>query len=101
MDQFLSERGLKVKEAKTHLVNSKEDFDFLGWGFEVKNNYFLTCVPSNKNRRQMINKIKITMRNPSKKMDKRVNKVNVIYQRLISGPLINWFTNLLRKLIVN
>ena len=29
VDQFLFERELKVKEAKTHLVNSKEGFDFL------------------------------------------------------------------------
>ena len=80
MDQFLSERGLKVNEAKTHLVNFKEGFNFLGWRFEVKNNYSLTCFSFRKNWRQMINKIKITMRNPSKKMDKRLNKVNVIYK---------------------
>ena len=43
VDLFLFERGLKVKEAKTHLVNSKEGFDFLGWRFEIKNNYSLTC----------------------------------------------------------
>ena len=29
-DQCLFERGLKVKEAKTHLANFKEGFDFLG-----------------------------------------------------------------------
>ena len=29
VNQFLFERRLKVKEAKTHLVNSKEGFDFL------------------------------------------------------------------------
>ena len=63
----------------------------------------------------MINKIKTTMRNLSKKIDKRLNKVKlmwsikdreitisiVIYQRLIYGLLVNGFTNLLRKLIVN
>ena len=49
VDQFLFERGLKVKEAKTHLVNSKESFDFLGWRFDVQNNHSLTCFPSNKN----------------------------------------------------
>ena len=101
MDQFLFERGLKVKEAKTHLVNSKEGFNFLGWRFEVKNNHSLTCFSFKKNRRQMINKIKTTMRNLSKKMDKRLNQVNMIYQKLIYGPLVNGFTNLLRKLIVN
>ena len=51
VDQFLFERVLKVKEAKTHLVNSKEAFDFLGWRFEVKNNYSLTCFPYRKNWR--------------------------------------------------
>ena len=62
-------------------MNSKEGFDFLGWRFEVKNNYSLTCFPCRENWRQMINKIKITMRNLSKKMDKRLNKVKVIYKR--------------------
>ena len=50
VDQFLFERGLKVKEVKTHLVNSKEGFDFLGWRFEVINNYSLTWFHSKKNR---------------------------------------------------
>ena len=80
VDQFLLERGLTVKEAKTHLVNSKEGFNFLGWRFEVKNNHSLTCFSFKKNRRQMINKIKTTMRNLSKKMDKRLNQVNMIYK---------------------
>ena len=80
MDQFLSERGLKVKEAKTHLVNSKKGFDFLEWRFKVKTNHSLTCCPSSENWRQMINKIKNTMRNLRKKMDKRLKKVNVIYK---------------------
>ena len=48
----------------------------------------------------MINKIKTTMRNLSKKIDKRLKKFNVIYQRLIYGPLVHGFTNSLRKLIV-
>ena len=101
MDQFLFERGLEVKEAQTHLVNSKEGLDFLGYRFEVKNNYSLTCFLSRKNWRQMINKIKTTMRNPRKKMDKRLKKVNVIYQRLTYGSLMNGLTNLLRKIIIN
>ena len=82
MAQFLFERKLNIKEAKIHLVNSKEGFDFLRWQFEIKNNHSLTCFPSKKNRRQMINKIKTTMRNLNKKMDKRLNQVNVIYRRL-------------------
>ena len=61
-------------------MNSKEGFDFLGWRFEVKTNYYLTCFSSRKNWRQMINKIKTTMRNPRKKMDKIFKKVNVIYK---------------------
>ena len=51
VDQFLFQRGLKVNEAKTHVVNYKEGFDFLGWRFEVKNKHSLTCFPSKKNRR--------------------------------------------------
>nr|YP_009297296.1 maturase [Porphyridium sordidum]AOM66639.1 maturase [Porphyridium sordidum] len=80
IDEFLVERGLNVKETKTHLVKSTEGFDFLGWRFEVKANKALTCWPSHKNRKQMIDKIKCTMKNARFTLEQRLNKVKVIYK---------------------
>nr|YP_008965761.1 putative reverse transcriptase [Porphyridium purpureum]BAO23737.1 putative reverse transcriptase [Porphyridium purpureum] len=80
IDLFLAERGLNVKESKTHLVKSTDGFDFLGWRFEVKENNKLTCWPSRKNRRQMIDTIKATMRNQRFTLEKRLEKVKVIYR---------------------
>nr|YP_009370261.1 putative reverse transcriptase/maturase [Bulboplastis apyrenoidosa]YP_009370300.1 putative reverse transcriptase/maturase [Bulboplastis apyrenoidosa]ARO90750.1 putative reverse transcriptase/maturase [Bulboplastis apyrenoidosa]ARO90789.1 putative reverse transcriptase/maturase [Bulboplastis apyrenoidosa] len=80
IDDFLIERGLKVKEAKTHLVKSTKGFDFLGWRFEVKPNHSLTCRPSKKNRIQMIKKIKTKMKDCRLDLKKRLEKVKVIYR---------------------
>nr|YP_009297279.1 maturase [Porphyridium sordidum]AOM66622.1 maturase [Porphyridium sordidum] len=80
IDEFLAERGLNVKEAKTHLVKSTEGFDFLGWRFEVKPNKSLTCWPSRKNRKQMIDKIKNTMKDNKFTLEQRLNKVKIIYK---------------------
>ena len=33
IEEFLANRGLKVKESKTKLVKSTDGFDFLGWHF--------------------------------------------------------------------
>nr|AJA41246.1 putative maturase [Porphyridium purpureum] len=84
IDSFLAERGLSVKEAKTHLVKSTEGFDFLGWRFEVKANNALTCWPSHKNRRQMIDKIKETMKDARFTLEQRLKKVKVIYRGWIN-----------------
>nr|YP_010337934.1 putative reverse transcriptase/maturase [Timspurckia oligopyrenoides]UNJ17519.1 putative reverse transcriptase/maturase [Timspurckia oligopyrenoides] len=79
IDKFLSERGLNVKELKTRLVKSTGGFDFLGWRFEVRPHGALTCFPSRKNRRSIIDKIKYTMRNNTYTLQERLDKVKVIY----------------------
>nr|AJA41244.1 putative maturase [Porphyridium purpureum] len=80
IDSFLTERGLNVKEAKTHLVKSTEGFDFLGWRFEVKANNALTSWPSRKNRKLMIDKIKTIMKDAKFTLEQRLKKVKVIYR---------------------
>nr|AJA41218.1 putative maturase [Porphyridium purpureum]AJA41220.1 putative maturase [Porphyridium purpureum]AJA41222.1 putative maturase [Porphyridium purpureum]AJA41224.1 putative maturase [Porphyridium purpureum]ATJ02995.1 putative reverse transcriptase [Porphyridium purpureum] len=80
MDDFLLERGLRVKEAKTHLVKLSSGFDFLGWRFEIKANNVLTCFPTKKNRRLMIDKIKTAMRDARFTLEERLKKVKVIYR---------------------
>jgi len=78
---FLQERGLKANEAKTRLVSATDGFDFLGWHFKVKakNNKFV-CYPSKKNRKQMIDKIKTTMKDSRYKLSDRLKKVKIIYR---------------------
>ncbi len=79
--EFLDTRGLKADEAKTRIVSPFEGFDFLGWHFRVKakNNKFVS-YPSQKNRKQMINKIKSVMKDSRYKMDARLNKIKVVYR---------------------
>jgi group II intron reverse transcriptase/maturase len=78
---FLATRGLKVDEAKTRIVPTTEGFDFLGWHFRVKakNNKFVSH-PSQKNRKQMITKLKTLMKNSRYKIEDRLKKVKVVYR---------------------
>lgn len=78
---FLHTRGLKADEAKTRIVSTLEGFDFLGWHFKVKakNNKFV-CYPSQKNRKQMITKIKSAMKNTRYKIEERLNMIKTIYR---------------------
>lgn len=81
LDQFLIERGLKIKDSKTRLAKSTEGFDFLGWHFKVKSkNQKFVCYPSNKNRLNMIKKIKGTMRDTRYTFEERLSKIKVIYR---------------------
>ena len=58
VEQFLAERGLKIKSSKTKLVHSTDGFDFLGWHFKVQQNGKFRCVPSEDNYKTFINKVK-------------------------------------------
>lgn len=81
LENFLSERGLKVKESKTQLVKSTTGFDFLGWHFKVKEkNQKFTSYPSRKNQANIINKIKLTMRDSRLPISQRLSKVKVLYR---------------------
>ena len=60
LNNFLVERGLKIKESKTHLVKSTQGFDFLGWHFKVKDkNSKFVSYPAKENRLKIIKKITI------------------------------------------
>ena len=81
LDQFLAERGLKIKESKSQLVRSIDGFDFLGWHFKVKaKNHKFVCYPSKDNHAKMVRKIKQTMRDSRKPMSERFSKAKVIYR---------------------
>ncbi|MGB5595921.1 MAG: reverse transcriptase domain-containing protein [Crocosphaera sp.] len=58
IEEFLAERGLKVKESKTKLVKSTDGFDFLGWHFKVQTNGKFRCVPSEDNYKAFRKKVK-------------------------------------------
>jgi len=79
--EFLRTRGLKANEAKTRLVKAVDGFDFLGWHFKVKaKNKKFVCYPSGKNRKQMTEKIKATMRDSRYKLRDRLKMMKIIYR---------------------
>ena len=75
IDQFLAIRGLEVKEAKTKLIASTEGFDFLGWHFKVKRNGKFISTPSDKNYRNLIKKVKTSLKDSRFKLEARIQKV--------------------------
>jgi group II intron reverse transcriptase/maturase len=81
LDKFLMERGLKIKESKTQLVKNTEGFDFLGWHFRVKEkNHKFVSYPSKKNRKAVIKKIKVMIKDSRLPWEKRLSKVKIIYR---------------------
>ena len=58
IDEFLAQRGLKVKERKTRLVHSTDGFDFLGWHFKVQTNGKFRSYPSEDNFKAFRQKVK-------------------------------------------
>jgi RNA-directed DNA polymerase len=63
IENFLAERGLRIKESKTKLVHSTEGFDFLGWHFKVQTNEKFRCVPSEDNYKAFRKKVKSIVNN--------------------------------------
>lgn len=58
VEEFLAQRGLKIKSSKTKLVDATEGFDFLGWHFRVQSNGKFRCVPSSDNFESFRKKVK-------------------------------------------
>ena len=58
VEEFLAQRGLQVKAAKTHLTASTDGFDFLGWHFKVLANGRFKSYPSQENYRAFLKKVK-------------------------------------------
>lgn len=61
VDNFLIEKSLNVKEAKTKLVKSTQGFDFLGWSNAKAKNNKTASDWSKNNDLKMITKIKKKM----------------------------------------
>lgn len=78
---FLEERGLKANKTKIRLIPAVDGFNFLGWHFKLKakNNKFV-CYPSKKNRKQMVDKIKTTLKNSRYKLKDRLKMIKIIYK---------------------
>ena len=74
IDAFLETRGLKVKEAKTKVVNSTEGFDFLGWNFIVKPNGKFISTPSQKSTRSIKTKVREVMKDSRYTLEQRIDK---------------------------
>ncbi len=63
--QFLQQRGLRLSEEKTRIVHIEEGFDFLGWKirkYEENGNKKFLIKPSRKSVKQVLQKIKETLR---------------------------------------
>jgi RNA-directed DNA polymerase len=78
--EFLTTRGLKASDAKTRILPAVEGFDFLGWHFKVKSNHKFVCYPSSKNRKQMIQKLKSTLKDTRYKIEERLKMVLTKYR---------------------
>ena len=78
IDEFLAERGLKVKEAKTSLVKSTDGFDFLGWNFKVKPNGKFISTPTSKAVKRIKEKVKGCMKDSRYKLEQRIKKCGQI-----------------------
>jgi RNA-directed DNA polymerase len=63
MEDFLAQRGLNVKQAKTHIVAATNGFDFLGWHFRVKANGKYDCTPTKANYQNFRRKVKAIVNN--------------------------------------
>lgn len=78
IDRFLEIRGLKVKEAKTKLVQSTESFDFLGWTFAVRTNDKFISTPSQKSAKKVKAKVKEMMKDSRFNLEERIDKCGSI-----------------------
>lgn len=77
---FLSSRGLKANESKTRFISPLLGFDFLDWHFKVKRkNYKFVCYPSQKNRKQIISKIKTLLKDSRYKIEDRLKMLKIVY----------------------
>ena len=74
IDRFLEIRGLKVKEAKTTLVQSTEGFDFLGFKFNVRPNGKFISTPSQKSEKAIKAKVKELMKDNRFTLEQRIDK---------------------------
>lgn len=85
IQNFLETRGLSLQKEKTRLVPATEGFNFLGWHFKVKSqNNKVICCPSRENRKDMIIKLKATLKDARFSLEDRVLKAKTIYRRWVN-----------------
>lgn len=78
--EFLKERGLELSEEKTLITHINDGFDFLGVNIKKYNGKLLT-MPSKKNYKNVIEKIRKTIKdNPSIKQEDLIHKLNPIIE---------------------
>ena len=73
--EYLSERGLRIKEAKTRITKATQGFDFLGWHFRVKANGKLTVTPCRKCTEATKTDVKETMKSSDIKLEGRLDLI--------------------------
>lgn len=78
IDNFLETRGLRVKEAKTKVVQSTDGFDFLGWNFTVKPNGKFISTPSQKATKSIKARVKEVMKDSRSNLELRIDKCGAI-----------------------
>ncbi len=73
--EYLSERGLRIKETKTRIIKATQGFDFLGWHFRVKANGKLTVTPCREGKEAVKADVKETMKSSDIKLEGRLNLI--------------------------
>ena len=63
IDEWLTERGLEINEAKTKVSKATEGFDFLGWHFRVNSRGVFKSTPSQESYKHIKEEVKRTWRN--------------------------------------
>jgi len=77
---FLQMRGLNSDHLSTSLVSANNGFEFLQWYFKLKpKNHKLVSQPSKKNRLEMFQKIKMTMKDVRYKLIDRLQVLKTMY----------------------
>lgn len=80
IDKFLVDQGLNFKETKMKLIQFNEGFDFLGWHFKIiAKHKKIISYPTFKSRSQLINKIKIIIKDTRYTLEQRLFTVKIIY----------------------
>jgi len=81
---FLQMKGLNSDQLSTSLVPANNGFEFLEWYFKLKpKNHRVVPQPSKKNRLEMFQKIKMTMKDVRYKLIDRLQILKIIYSNWI------------------
>lgn len=80
INKFLVDKGLNFRETKIELIKFNESFDFIGWHFKIiAKNKKVICYPTSKSRNQLINKIKMIIKDTRYTLEQRLFTVKIIY----------------------